>query len=73
MSGFGRKKGLKVDVYNNKIDEALRRLKKIIERENIVKDIRSHEYFESKGQKKRRRKMAAKFRQMKQTKMEKEM
>lgn len=73
MKKFGRKKGLTVEVHNNRVDDAIRKMKKLIDKENLIKDIRAHEYYESKGQKRRRRKLAAKFRQMKQTKMEKEM
>ena len=52
-------KGLKVDVYNNDLTKALRKLKKKIADDGIMQDIRAKEYFESKSVKRRKAKEAA--------------
>lgn len=52
-------KGLKVEVYNNDISKALRKLKKKIADDGIMQDIRAKEYFESKSVKRRKAKEAA--------------
>lgn len=51
--------GLKVEVKNNDISRALRKLKKKIAEDGILQDIRSKEFYESKGTQRRKAKLAA--------------
>ena len=37
--------GLSVTVYNNNVDEALRRLKKKVKNSNMLQELRKKEYF----------------------------
>jgi small subunit ribosomal protein S21 len=53
------KRGLQVDVHNNDVNKALRKLKKKISEDGILQDLRKREYFESKGTKRRKAKEAA--------------
>jgi small subunit ribosomal protein S21 len=55
----GQPRGLKVEVYNNDISKALRKLKKKIADDGIMQDIRAKEFFESKSVKRRKAKEAA--------------
>ena len=50
------KKGVSVQVRNNDINTAIKILKKKSNREGITKTLREKEYFESKGQIRRRKK-----------------
>jgi ribosomal protein S21 len=59
-------RGAKVEVRNNDVNYALRKLKKILERNDWQKDLAKHEYFEKKSVKNRRRKEAAKKRWQKE-------
>ena len=43
------------------VDKALRRLKKKLDREGTLKEVRNHRHFEKPSVKKRRRMKAAKF------------
>ena len=43
------------------VDKALRRLKKQLERDDILKEVRSRQYFEKPSAKKRRKMKEAKF------------
>lgn len=52
-------KGLQVDVYNNDINKALRKLKKKLADDGIFQVLRTREYFQSKGEKRRLDKLAA--------------
>lgn len=52
-------KGFQVDVYNNDINKALRKLKKKLADDGIFQDLRTREYFQSKGTKRRLAKLAA--------------
>ena len=52
-------KGLRVEVRNNDIAKALRKLKKKIAEDGILQDLRKREYYESKGTKRRKAKEAA--------------
>lgn len=51
--------GLRVEVRNNDIARALRKLKKKIAEDGILQDIRDKEFFESKGTQRRKSKQAA--------------
>ena len=59
-------KGASVEVRNGDVNYALRKLKKILERDEWQKDLAKHEYFEKGSVKRKRRKEAAKKRQQKE-------
>lgn len=59
-------RGARVEVRNNDVNYALRKLKKILERNDWQKDLAKHEYFEKKSVKNRRRKETAKKRWQKE-------
>lgn len=59
------KKGLYVPVINNNLGQALTKLKRLINEDGLKKEMRKREYFQSKGEKKRRALAAAKRRHMK--------
>ncbi|MDR1789008.1 MAG: 30S ribosomal protein S21 [Opitutaceae bacterium] len=46
------------------IDRALRRLKKKLERENVIKDVRAKRYYEKPCEKRRRKEKVMAFTQM---------
>ncbi|MDR0727994.1 MAG: 30S ribosomal protein S21 [Puniceicoccales bacterium] len=46
------------------IDKALRRLKKKLDRENILKDVRAKRFFEKPCERRRRKEKVAKFNNM---------
>lgn len=52
-------RGLAVDVHNNDLGKALRKLKKKIAEDGIMQDLRNREFFQSKGTKTRLAKLAA--------------
>jgi small subunit ribosomal protein S21 len=56
---MSRKSNIEVQVTNANVDSALRRLKKKIEREGVVRDMKRIGYFEPNTQKKRKRLMRA--------------
>jgi small subunit ribosomal protein S21 len=49
---------------NEPVDRALRRLKKKLERENIIKDVRAKRYFEKPCERRRRKEKVQAFTQM---------
>ena len=51
--------GLQVNVNNNDITKALRKLKKKLAEDGLMQELRSREYYESKGTKRRLAKKAA--------------
>jgi small subunit ribosomal protein S21 len=51
--------GMRVEVRNNDVNKALRRLKKKLAEDGIFQDLRNKEFFESKGTKRRKAKEAA--------------
>jgi small subunit ribosomal protein S21 len=53
------KRGLKVEVHNNDINKAMRKLKKKIAEDGMLQELRQREYYQSKGTKKRLEKEAA--------------
>lgn len=59
-------RGSKVEVYNNDVNGALRRMKKILERNNWQRDLAKHEFYEKPGIKRKRAKDAAKKRWQKE-------
>lgn len=58
-------KTLEVDVRNNDINQALRVLKKKLQREGVFKELRRRQSFEKPSEKKRRQKAEAKSRHQK--------
>ena len=52
------------------IDQLLRRFKRSVERADVIKDIRKHEFYEKPTSKRKRRKAAAKKRYQKQEAMQ---
>ncbi len=49
---------------NEPVERALRRLKKKLDREGVIKDVRANRYFEPPSQTKRRRKKVLDFNNM---------
>ena len=49
---------------NEPVDRALRRLKKKLDRENIIKDARAKRYYEKPSERRRRKDKVAAFTQM---------
>lgn len=58
--------GSKVEVRNNDVNYALRKMKKILERNDFQKDLAKHEFYEKPGIKRKRQKEAAKKRWQKE-------
>ena len=54
--------GLSVTVYNNNVDESLRRLKRKIKNSNLMQNLRKKEYFVKKSVIKREKTNLAKLR-----------
>jgi small subunit ribosomal protein S21 len=54
-----KQKGLFVEVYNNDINKALRRLKKMIQSEGIFQTLRDREHFEKPSSKRKKAKVRA--------------
>lgn len=52
-------RGLKVEVQNNDIGKALRKLKKKLADDGLFQELRNREFYESKGTKRRKAKEAA--------------
>ena len=52
-------RGLYVEVHNNDIGKAMRKLKKKIVEDGMLQELRAREFFESKGTKARKEKEAA--------------
>lgn len=61
-----RNKGLYVEVHNNDVNRAMRKLKKMINSEGILKDLRDKEYYEKPSLKKKKAKAMARKRWLKQ-------
>jgi small subunit ribosomal protein S21 len=59
-------RGAHVEVRNNDVNYALRKLKKILERNDWQKDLAKHEHFEKGSVKRKRKKEAAKKRWQKE-------
>ena len=61
-----RVQGANVEVRNDDVNGALRRLRKILETDNRQKDLAKHEYYEKPSVKRKRERAAAVKRQQKQ-------
>ena len=59
-------RGSRVEVRNNDVNYALRKLKKVLERNDWQKDLAKHEFYEKPGVKRKRAKEAAKKRWQKE-------
>ena len=64
--------GLSVTVYNNNVEEALKRLKRKVKNADLMQDLRKKEYFVKKSVLKRERKNLAKLRNHYKTLKEKQ-
>ena len=64
--------GLKVEVYNNNVDMALRKLKRKIKDSNLFLELKEKSYFEKPSKIKREKRNLAIARQRYQTQKEKE-
>ena len=53
---------MRVEVRNNNVDKAIRILKKKLTEEGMINELREREFYETKGQRKRKAKNAAKRR-----------
>lgn len=60
------KKGLYVEVRNNDVGRAIRKLKKMMNLEGMVKDMRKNEYYEKPSLRRKKEKAAARKRWLKQ-------
>lgn len=72
MTDTNDRKGLYVEVRNNDVSRALRKLKKLMNSEGMIKDMRKNEYFEKPSAKKRREKAQARKRWLKLVEKNKE-
>lgn len=66
------KQGLYVEVRNNDVSRALRKLKKLVTQEGVIKDIRAKEYYEKPSLKRKKQKAAARKRWLKQVEKNKD-
>lgn len=66
------KRGLYVEVRNNDVGRAMRRLKKLINAEGMVKDMRKKEFYEKPSAVKKREKAQARKRWLKTVEKNKE-
>ena len=68
----GQKRGLYVEVRNNDVGRALRKLKKLCNNEGMVKDMRKNEFYEKPSVIKKREKAQARKRWLKTVEKNKE-
>lgn len=66
------KKGLYVEVRNNDVGRAIRKLKKMLNLEGLIKDMRKNEYYEKPSLKRKKEKAAARKRWLKQIEKDKD-
>jgi small subunit ribosomal protein S21 len=59
-------KGLIVYVRNNDIDRALRKLKKMVNNEGVIKELKKREFYEKPSERRRRQRARARKRWLKQ-------
>jgi len=59
MKNKDERRGLSVEVHNNDLNKALRKLKKKIAEDGILQELRKREFYQSKGTKRRLEKEAA--------------
>ena len=71
-SDINDRSGLYVEVRNNDVTRALRKLKKLMNNEGMIKDMHKNEYYEKPSAKKRREKQQARKRWLKLQEKQKE-
>ena len=71
-SDINDRSGLYVEVRNNDVTRAIRKLKKLMNNEGMIKDMRKNEYYEKPSAKKRREKQQARKRWLKTQEKNKE-
>ena len=71
-SDINDRRGLYVEVRNNDVNKALRRLKKLMNSEGMVKDMRKKEFYEKPSAIKKREKAQARKRWIKEQEKNKE-
>ena len=71
-SDINDRRGLYVEVRNNDVSKALRRLKKLMNSEGMVKDMRKKEFYEKPSAVKKREKAQARKRWLKEQEKNKE-
>ena len=71
-SDINDKRGLYVEVRNNDVTKALRRLKKLMNSEGMAKDMRKKDYYEKPSAVKKRAKAQARKRWLKEQEKNKE-
>ena len=71
-SDISDRRGLYVEVRNNDVNRALRRLKKLMKSEGMVKDMRKNEFYEKPSVVKKREKAQARKRWLKTVEKNKE-
>ena len=49
-----KQKGIFVEVHNNDVNKAMRRLKKILQNEGVFQTLREREFYESKSEKRKK-------------------
>ena len=54
-----RQKGIFVEVHNNDVNKAMRKLKKILQGEGVFQTLREREFYESKSAKRKKNKARA--------------
>ena len=64
--------GLQIDVYNNNVEEALKRFKRKVKDSNLMQELREKEYFVKKSVLKREKRNLAKLRNQYKVQKEKE-
>lgn len=65
FNNFSKKPGVYVEVRNNNVDGALRILKKKLQKEGFYSELRSREFYRSRGEKRRLAKAAGRKRHLK--------
>ena len=64
--------GLQIDVYNNNVEEAIRRFKRKVKNSNLMQELREKEYFVKPSIIKREKRNLAKLRNQYKVQKEKE-
>lgn len=64
--------GMYVEVRNNDVNRALRKLKKMMNNDGLLKDMRKHDFYEKPSLKKKKAKAAARKRWLKQVEKNKD-
>tara|TARA_R110000782_G_scaffold98393_2_gene183689 strand:- start:258 stop:479 length:222 start_codon:yes stop_codon:yes gene_type:complete len=62
MSNHMKGRGMSVEVRNNDVNRAMRKLKKMMSNENILREVREREAFEKPSLKRKKAKAAARSR-----------